>query len=153
MRVIRAIAPADAAACDAIVASLPDWFGDETGIRECAAAVRSQQGLVCTLDGPVVGFVTHVRHAAAAAELTWLAVHAEHRGAGHGTALIDALLDLLRRDGVRLLSVKTLAESAGDPGYAETRAFYLARGFEPLIELPDLWDPENPCLLMLRVLG
>ena len=79
-------------------------------------------------------------------------MHAEHRGTGHGTALIDALVELLQRDGVRLLTVKTLAESAGDPGYAETRAFYVARAFEPLIELPDLWDPENPCLLMLRVL-
>jgi ribosomal protein S18 acetylase RimI-like enzyme len=149
---IRMLEPADAVACDAIIASLPDWFGNDAGIAECAAAVRSQQGLVSEMNGRVVGFVTHRLHAPGAAELTWIAVDADFRGGGHGTALVDALVDGLRRDGVRLLSVKTLSESAGDPGYAQTRAFYLARGFAVLIELPDLWDEANPCVLMLRVL-
>ena len=40
--VIRPLDPMnDSAACDAIVASLPDWFGLEEGIRECAEAVRT----------------------------------------------------------------------------------------------------------------
>ncbi|MGI8701500.1 MAG: hypothetical protein ACR2JU_09905 [Nocardioidaceae bacterium] len=34
---------------------------------------------------------------------------------------------------------------------AATRAFYLARGFEPLEEFQHLW-PGNPCLLMVKVL-
>ena len=51
----------DSAACDAIVASLPNWFGLEEGIRECAEAVRTQPGLVAEVDGEVSGFLTIAR--------------------------------------------------------------------------------------------
>jgi len=48
---IRPLEAADAEACDAIVASLPYHFGLEEGRRECAAAVRSQRGLVAEREG------------------------------------------------------------------------------------------------------
>jgi hypothetical protein len=51
-----------------------------------------------------------------------------------------------------LLHVKTLAPSDPDPNYAATRAFYAAVGFLPLEELPQVWGPDNPCLLMIRAL-
>ena len=47
---IRPLDPSDSTACDAIVASLPDWFGLEEGIRECAEAVRTQPGLVAEVE-------------------------------------------------------------------------------------------------------
>ena len=48
--------------------------------------------------------------------------------------------------------MKTLSAAHPDPGYAGTRAFYAAVGFVPLMELPDLWDPGNPCLVMVKAL-
>ncbi len=71
---IRPLAADDADACDAIIGGLPEWFGMDEGIAECAAAVRIQRGLVAEADGAVVGFVTHRLHYPQAAELTWLAV-------------------------------------------------------------------------------
>ena len=146
---VRSLELADAPACDAIIASLPDWFGLDEGIRECAAAVRSEPGLVSERDGAVVGFLTVVRPSPVAAEISWLAVHATHRGRGSGTALVTRLVDDLTAEArVRLLLVKTLSDRT-DPGpeYAATRAFYLARGFRPAAEL-DLFGPENPIQLM-----
>ena len=146
---VRSLELADAPACDAIIASLPDWFGLDEGIRECAAAVRSEPGLVFERDGAVVGFLTVVRPTPVAAEISWLAVHADDRGHGAGTALVTRLIDDLAAEGtVRLLFVKTLSDRE-DPGpeYAATRAFYLARGFHPAAEL-DLFGPENPIQLM-----
>lgn len=146
---IRPLRPDDAPACDAIIASLPDWFGLDEGIRECAAAVRTEPGLVVERDGAVVGFLTVVRPSPVTAEISWLAVHAKDRGRGAGTALIARLVDDLTAEGrVRLLLVKTLSDRT-DPGpeYAATRAFYLARGFRPAAEL-DLFGPENPIQLM-----
>jgi hypothetical protein len=55
-------------------------------------------------------------------------------------------------EGYSLLHVKTLAPSDPDPGYAATRAFYEAVGFLPLEVLPQVWGPENPCLLLVRPL-
>ncbi len=146
---IRPLRPDDAPACDAIIASLPDWFGLDEGIRECAAAVRTEPGLVVERDGAVVGFLTVVRPSPVTAEISWLAVHAKDRGRGAGTALVARLVDDLTAEGrVRLLLVKTLSDRT-DPGpeYAATRAFYLARGFRPAAEL-DLFGPENPIQLM-----
>jgi len=146
---VRPLEVADAPACDAIIASLPDWFGLDEGIRECAAAVRSEPGLVCERDGAVVGFLTVVRPSPVTAEISWLAVHANDRGRGAGTALVTRLVDdLAAEERVRVLLVKTLSDRT-DPGpeYAATRAFYLARGFRPAAEL-DLFGPENPIQLM-----
>jgi GNAT superfamily N-acetyltransferase len=146
--VIRPLdADADPVACDGIIGSLPDWFGVEEGIRECAAAVRSQPGFVAELDGSVNGFLTLARPYPRTPEISWLAVHARDRRCGIGRALIEATSEHLRSRGDRLLLVKTLSDRI-DPGpeYAETRAFYLAMGFVPVAEL-DLY-PDNPIQLL-----
>jgi rhodanese-related sulfurtransferase/GNAT superfamily N-acetyltransferase len=149
---VRPLTPADAERCDAILASLPDWFGNEQGIRECADAVRTQPGYASVAgDGEVAGFLTVTRPRAAVAEISWMAVHADHRGAGHGRALIEALVADLHDDGTRFLVVKTLSDRDPDAGYAATRAFYLAMGFTPLVDL-DIWGPENPALMLVRTI-
>jgi GNAT superfamily N-acetyltransferase len=148
--VIRTLAAGDAPACDAIVAGLPEWFGLEEGIQACARAVRSRPGLVADT-GQVVGFLTYEPTAASAAEITWMAVRADRRRTGLGRALVDDLADRLVRGGVRLLLVKTLSSRARSLGYEETRAFYVALGFEPALEL-DVWGPEDPALLLVRPL-
>lgn len=147
--VIRALEPADAAQCDAVIRSLPEWFGNDAGIADAAAAVRTQAGLASVVDGTVTGFLTWKRHHPTTAEITWLAVGAGHRGAGTGTALVEALV--ASAGGLRFLTVKTLSASCAYAPYEETRAFYRARGFTELIEL-DIWGPENPATLFLRPL-
>ena len=145
---IRPLDPdSDAVACDAIVASLPEWFGMDEGIRECAAAVRTQPGLVAEVDGMVTGFLTLARPYPGTPEISWLAVHARGRRRGIGRALVVAASDQLRAQGDRLVLVKTLSDrTEPGPEYAETRAFYVAMGFVPVAEL-DLY-PENPIQLL-----
>jgi ribosomal protein S18 acetylase RimI-like enzyme len=147
---IRPLAAGDADACDAIIAGLPEWFGLDEGIAQCAAAVRSQRGLVAEVDGAVVGFVTHRLHYPQAAEVTWLAVARGAQREGHGRALVDGLAHELAAGGVRHLTVRTLSDRSDDGHYARTRAFYRAIGFVPLLDLPELWDEENPAMVLLR---
>jgi len=71
---------------------------------------------------------------------------------GVGRALVERAATYARAAGGDLLHVKTLAASDPDPGYAATRAFYLAMGFRPLEVLPQVWGPEDPCLLLVRPL-
>lgn len=145
---IRSLELRDGAACDAIIASLPDWFGLEEGIRECAEAVRTQPGLVAEVGDEVTGFLTIARPYPGTPQISWLAVHARHRRRGIGRALIMALSDRLRTHGDRLVLVETLSDRR-DPGpeYAETRAFYQAMGFIPVTEVRD--DPVNPIQLLV----
>src|SRR5262249_41647224 len=100
----------DAETCDAIIAGLPGWFGLEEGMGECARAVRTHAGLVADVHGEVKGFLTYVRHSAAAAEITWMGVHAAERGRGIGTALMQELVTGLSASGARLLFVQTLSD-------------------------------------------
>jgi GNAT superfamily N-acetyltransferase len=138
----------DPQACDAIIAALPGWFGDEQGIRDCTAAVRSHDGLVADDGGEVVAFVTWIRDGDTA-EITWMAARPDRRRTGTGTRLIDALVVRLSEVGVRELRVKTLSEREVYPPYEETRAFYRAMGFVAVEEL-DIWGPENPAVLFAR---
>ncbi len=149
---IRALDPADAEACDGIVASLPDWFADADGLREAAEAVRTHEGLVVVDGSEVVAFLTLVHPYPVTSEISWIAVRADRRRSGFGAMLVGAAIDVLRPRGVGLLAVKTLSDRE-DPGpeYAQTRAFYLALGFMPVVEL-DIWGPENPCQILARPL-
>jgi GNAT superfamily N-acetyltransferase len=69
---------------------------------------------------------------------------------GVGRGLVEAAVSHARAGGFRYLTVKTLAPSHPDPGYAATRAFYTAMGFSPLEELPTLWGAGNPALIMIQ---
>jgi ribosomal protein S18 acetylase RimI-like enzyme len=148
---IRPLAPTDAEGCDAIIAGLPAWFGSERGIRDCAEAVRSQDGLVAVAAAGIVGFLTWERHEPGAAEITWMAVRSDARRRGAGRALLSALATGLSAEDITRLDVKTLSARDPYPPYAETRAFYRANGFTEVAEL-DIWGPENPAVLLSRSL-
>lgn len=153
---VRPLEPSDAAACDAIIASLPYHFGDELGRELCAAAVREQAGLVATAGGGPIGFVTWRPWYAASIEITWMAVHADERRRGVGRALVEALV----RDvgpAVRYAVVTTLSEATPEPGvddgYAGTRRFWQLCGFEPVWEPTGWWSEVNQAVVMIRPLS
>jgi GNAT superfamily N-acetyltransferase len=154
-RTVRALTPADAGACDAIVRSLPYHFGLEAGRAECAHAVRRDEGLVGIVNNEVAGFLTWRPWFAVAREITWMAVHADWRGVGIGSALIGRLVEQ-SPPGLRYLVVTTLAESTPEPGvqdgYARTRRFYRRHGFEPVWEPTGWWSERDQAVLMLRAL-
>jgi GNAT superfamily N-acetyltransferase len=154
---LRPLEPADAPACDAILASLPYHFGDDHGRELCAKAVREQPGLVATAGDAPIGFVTWRHWYAAAAEITWLAVHADHRRRGAGRLLVDGVLAAVGPE-VRYAVVTTLSEATPDDpgvedGYAGTRAFWRRCGFEPVFDPAGWWNEENQAVVMVRLLG
>ncbi len=150
---IRDLLPNDIPYCTAINRSLPEWFGLEEGLAEADGYLQTHAGLVAVEHGDIAGYLTHTRHFPDSAEISWMAVAAVHHRRGIGRLLINHLEQELTREGVRLLSVKTLASSHPSPEYAITRAFYEAMGFHNQMVFPDLWDPANPCLLMVKVLN
>jgi GNAT superfamily N-acetyltransferase len=154
--VIRPLRPEDAPACDAIIASLPYHFALEGGRAECAAAVRSERGLVAEEDGTVVAFLTFVELFDAAAEITWMAVRSDRRRNGIGSRLLDRTSEVLVQEGRSVLALLTVSpfEPGDEPadGYQATRAFYERNGFRLVKDLPGIWD-ENLAVLMVRVLG
>lgn len=140
---------------DALLRSLPEWFGIESSIVEYVESARELPTYLARPPGPgkqaPVGVLLAARHFAGAAEIHLMAVDRSVHRSGVGRALVEAAERDLVADGVSLLQVKTLGPSHPDPGYARTRLFYGAMGFAPLEENHDLW-PANPCLIMVKVL-
>lgn len=148
---IRNQAKGSGETCRRILETLPTWFGLPASVEDYVAAAERSPTLIASRDGQDVGFLTFVRHSPYAAEITVMGVRPECHRRGIGWRLLEQAEGVLAADGVEFLQVKTLASSKPDEGYERTRAFYLAYGFRPLEEFPDLWDAENPALQMIKV--
>ncbi len=149
---IRPLTHDDTDRCDAIARKLPDWFGIEEGLVELRRSVERGPGYVALSEETVVGFVTLESPFSETWEITWMAVAPDQHRRGTGRALVEAVASDARAAGVRLLHVKTLAGSHPSSEYARPRAFYGAMGFHRMVIVPELWDPVNPCLLMVKPL-
>jgi GNAT superfamily N-acetyltransferase len=145
-----------------LLRALPQWFGIEASN---AAYVEEARRLPACLawpataptrpdgDAGAAGVLLVERHFPGAAEICLLAVDPAYHRQGAGRALVAAAEAGLVSDGVEFLQVKTLGPSHPDEGYQRTRKFYAAVGFTPLEEIHGVWDPENPCLIMIKHLA
>ncbi|MEM1446633.1 MAG: GNAT family N-acetyltransferase [Planctomycetota bacterium] len=138
---------------EGVLRTLPEWFGIESALAQYGRQANDGTTFAARRAGELVGFATVRQHFAESAEITCIAVRRGDRGSGVGPRLMEALERWLVSGGARWLQVKTLSASNPDPNYARTRRFYLRQGFEPLEELPGLWDASNPCLVMVKSLS
>jgi chloramphenicol 3-O-phosphotransferase/GNAT superfamily N-acetyltransferase len=139
-----------AAVCEPILRALPGWFGVERAVQQYVRDIGVMPTILASVNGQVLGFLTLKIHNPHAAEIHVMGVRPEAHHQGLGRAMHARAEAYLRQQGVEYLQVKTLSAVHPDPGYAKTRAFYQAMGFRPLEELPDFWDAENPCLMMIK---
>ena len=139
--------------CEAILRSLPAWFGIEASLQEYVRDAAEHPTLLAHEAGePAFGFVTLREHFASSYEVHCLAVHADRRRKGCGLALMQAAEAWAKARGARFMQVKTIAAGHPSAAYAETRAFYERAGYVPLEVLEDLWHPSNPCLQLIKAL-
>ncbi|GAA0741216.1 GNAT family N-acetyltransferase [Ideonella azotifigens] len=139
--------------CEAILRSLPDWFGIEESLLEYVRdSVLHPTWVAQDTDGPAFGFITLREHFPSSFEVHCLAVHADRRRSGCGLALMQASEAWAKTRGARFMQVKTIAAGHPSLAYAETRAFYERVGYLPLEVFPDLWHPRNPCLQLIKAL-
>ena len=137
--------------CRTILGSLPNWFGIQQSVENYAVAAEHLPTVIASLDGKDVGFLTLVHHSPYASEVYVMAILPNYHRRGIGRKMLKRAETGLARSGVEFLQVKTLSAKAPDEGYDRTRAFYLAYGFRPLEEFPELWGPENPAVQLIKV--
>ncbi|MEO8105807.1 MAG: GNAT family N-acetyltransferase [Actinomycetes bacterium] len=143
----------DPLAVERLLRALPDWFGIESSLLEYVADARTKLSYLA-VEGEsdaVVGVLLGTKHNRESAEVHLMAVAPGRHRQGIGRSLVEAFeADLLGQQ-FRILQVKTLGPSRPDENYRQTTDFYLAMGFIPLEEFPELW-PENPCLILVKPL-
>lgn len=111
-----------------MVRGLPDYFTEDVPDRVEADLGVHEAWLALDGDDPV-GFVIAERRSSHAAEILWIAIDADRRGHGIGSALLDHVCGELAAGDVQLIEVKTLDQSANYEPYVATNAFWQRRGF------------------------
>ncbi|MEO5534907.1 MAG: GNAT family N-acetyltransferase [Pseudolysinimonas sp.] len=144
----------DPAGVDAILTSLPEWFGDPDAIANYVADAADPgfDSLLVREGDRTVGVALIRRHFSESAELHLIAVAPHLRRTGAGRALVAEAARNLRADGCILLSVHTVGPSYENAAYFGTRAFYAAIGFLPLEEHEGL-DWAGPTLILVMPLA
>ena len=131
---------------------LPDWFGIEAAILDYEREIEHLPTFLAKADGKVLGFLSLKQPNPFSTEIYVMAAKPDaHRG-GIGRSLVETAEFYARKLGIEYMQVKTLGPSRPDEGYARTRAFYEAMGFRPLEEFKQIWDENNPCLIMVKQL-
>jgi GNAT superfamily N-acetyltransferase len=139
--------------CRRVLVTLPRWFGIAESVEDYVATADEHPTVVASIDGDDVGVLTLLVHTPYAAEVYVMGVRPEHHRHGIGRQMLGVAETWLRERDIEYLQVKTLSPRHPDPGYVKTRAFYFAVGFRPLEEFPELWQPENPALQMVKTLA
>ncbi len=134
-----------------ILRSVPEWFGIEEATRMYIEKSIQLPTWAASVSGVPAGFITLARPYPCSADVFCMAVRKDLHRRGIGSALLARVEDELRRDGVRLLQVKTQGPSRPSPEYAETLKFYERVGFIRLEEFHGLW-PGIPCLVLVKPL-
>jgi GNAT superfamily N-acetyltransferase len=137
---------------DTILRALPEWFGIESSIIEYVEGVVPSKFYVAHHEDAPVGFLSITTHNIHTSEIYVMGILEPFHRQGVGRLLLNAAEDDLRKENVRFLMVKTLGSSHPDVHYARTREFYAHSGFYPLEEIPEVWGPANPCLIMVKAL-
>ena len=136
--------------CNQILRSLPNWFGIESAILDYVKDVQSMKTLIALKDNIPIGFLALTYHNKFTAEIHVMGVIQEFHRSGIGRSLIFEAEKILKTEGFKYISVKTLSESRPNKEYDQTRKFYFDIGFIPVEEFKTLWGEHNPCLLLIK---
>jgi N-acetylglutamate synthase-like GNAT family acetyltransferase len=142
--------PGPADECERILRALPDWFGLEDALQGYAATIPTLPTFLANMDGQTVGFLSLKQHNPYSAEILVMGILPACQHVGLGRMLMERAEAYAKSQQIEYLQVKTLGPSNDDASYAKTRAFYAAMGFRPLEEFTQIWDENNPCLIMVK---
>ena len=135
-----------------IMNALPEWFSPPEDIVNKSVIHREYPFFVAYDGDKAIGFAAIKIHNEYTADIYNLGILKEYHRMGIGHRLMEACIQFCKEKDYRFLTVKTLDESADYEPYNGTRAFYKKEGFYPLEVFTCIWDEENPCLFMIKVL-
>ena len=136
-----------------VLESLPDWFGDKQSLDEYVAkAADFPYWAAMNEAGRCIGFFSIKTHYGHTGDIFVCGILPEYQHMGAGKALYSRAEEYLIRVGCKYVIVETLSDIVDNEPYARTRKFYKSIGFEPLITLTEMWNENNPCLIMFKSL-
>jgi len=137
----------------AILESLPEWFGNSNALDEYVEKVsKLPYWAALDQDYRCIGFFAVKTHYGNIGDIYVCGVLPEYQNKGIGKKIYDIAEKHFIQNGYKYMMVKTLSEKAQYEPYERTRKFFKKIGFVPLVSLTEIWDEENPCLIMIKKL-
>ena len=131
-----------------VLHDLPEWFGIPESTQAYIEGAKDLRVWVAYQESDVVGFISLSYSSEDCAEIDCLGVKKAYQGKGIGRHLL-ATLESEARKNVDYLQLKTVAEGS-NKDYDRTNVFYRSLGFKKLEIFPQLWDPQNPCQILIK---
>lgn len=137
-----------------VLERLPEWFGNKQALNDYVIQVAELPfWAAMNGDGSCIGFFSVKTHYGHTGHIFVCGILPEYQHQGIGKTLYCKAEEYFIQIGCKYVIVETLSEMIEYEPYARTRSFYQSIGFKSLITLTEMWDEENPCLIMLKTLG
>lgn len=136
-----------------ILKKLPEWFADKKAIDNYSKEVKKlPYWAAFNNNNECIGFLSIKIHYKYTAEIFVCGILSNYQHKSIGKSLYNiAQLYMIKHD-LKYVIVKTLSDIVEFKPYEQTRKFYKSVGFNPLITLTEMWDEENPCLIMIKTI-
>ena len=135
---------------DTILRKLPQWFGNEIALEKYIETVADYPFWGAFENDKCIGFFSCKIHYNRTGDIYVCGIDPQYHGRRIGTLLYNELEKYCIKCSCEYIIVKTLSETANDENYLKTKKFYLKMGFLELVTLTEMWDEENPCLIMIK---
>ena len=131
-----------------VLKDLPEWFGIPESTQAYIEGAKDLRVWAAYQESDVVGFISLSYSSEDCAEIDCLGVKKTFQGQGIGSRLLLTLESETAKT-VDYLQVKSVAEGS-NKNYDRTNVFYRSVGFKKLEIFPQLWDPQNPCQILIK---
>lgn len=131
-----------------VLKDLPEWIGIPESTQAYIEGAKDLRVWAAYQESDVVGFISLSYSSEDCAEIDCLGVKKSFQGQGIGSRLLLTLESETAKT-VDYLQVKTVAEGS-NKNYDRTNVFYRSVGFKKLEIFPQLWDPQNPCQILIK---
>ena len=135
-----------------ILEKLPEWFGNEKSIQDYINTVCDYPFWAAFHSDNCIGFFSGKIHYSRTGDIYVCGIDPNYHGKGIGTLLYKKMEDYFVENNCEYIIVKTLSEMSNYEPYLKTKEFYTKMGFKELLTLTEIWDKENPCLIMIKSL-
>ena len=135
---------------DFVLRKLPEWFGNEKNLLVYINTVCKYPLWAAFDNNNCIGFISLKIHYNRTGDIYVCGVDPKYHGKGIGTLLYEILEKYCIEKKCEYIIVKTLSETVQYKPYLKTKEFYGKMGFKELVTLTEMWDEDNPCLIMIK---
>lgn len=153
---IRPMLGEDKPALMAMLRNTPEFTPQEVAVAEEVIDSYlynpdSYNTLVAEINKGVAGYICYGRTPLTEStwDIYWLAVSADKRGLGVGSALTAFAEKQIGDSGGRLIIIETSSK----PSYEKTRHFYIDHGYEVVCQIPDFYSPGDDKIILQKRIG